>query len=138
MGGGVDFWYNLDCVELSGCDNPLHVAEAVGFLVAVLSALCEFWVGGEFDREGFVIDEVPVEDIEFGEGHGGDEFDDAVDAQEVAGGVDHDASVRDHWLIVYVDIGDLSVFDDLGEGLEGVDVAGVVAESDVDSLFVDG
>lgn len=62
-------------------------------------------MGAEDDWEGLVVHEVPVDDVEFGEGHGVDEFLDSGEFEEVAGGIDHDSSVFKFWLVLNVAMG---------------------------------
>lgn len=91
----------------------------------------------ELDWEGLVIDNVPMEDVEFRERHGLDDALDGSSAQEVSGGVDHDASVLEQWLILDDGVRDLVVLDDLRKRLQGIDISGVVSVLDLDSSCVD-
>ena len=80
---------------------------------------------------------MPVEDVEFGEGHRFNDTFNGSSAQEVSGGVDHDASILEQRLILNDSMGDLVVLDDLRKRLQGIDIPGVISILDLDSSCID-
>lgn len=119
----IDFRNDLDCIKASDPDEFLNVVNSVDLFGAVLAVLGEFWVRAELDWEGLIVDDVPVEDVQFRERHGFDDALDGSDAQEVSGRVDHDTSVLEQWLILDDGMRDLVVLDDLRERLQSIDIA---------------
>ena len=120
---GIDLRYDLNCIHSRSGQNLADIARSVNLRVAVFAGLSQFRVRDQEKGERLIIDDVPVQHVEFGQRHGIDESNDAIDTQEMPGGIDHDPPILQQRRISDVRMGYSSIFDNLGERFQGVDVA---------------
>lgn len=84
----------------------------VGFFGGVAGILCDFWMRVEDEWEGVLVDDMPVEDVEFVVHHGVDGLENHVERQVMPGCVDHQSAINEGRLVSYRDrqINDLALF----------------------------
>lgn len=89
-------------------------------------------MGCQLDGERFVITQVPMQDVEFRQGHGFDQPFDGVDFQEMPGTIDHDASMRHKGLVLNRSHLDPVALDHLRQGLQRIHIPTVGLHRDLD------
>ena len=58
--------------------------------------------GLELEGEALILDEVPVEDVEFGDVHGVQDLQDRIDCVVATGCVEHQSTIRVPWEVTYL------------------------------------
>ena len=78
-------------------------------------------------REGLVVDDVPVEYIQFGEGHGLNQSFDVVNTEIVPGRIYHDSLVLKQRLIFDGGKRNFTIFEQLRQRFKGVDISRIIS-----------
>jgi hypothetical protein len=137
VSGSVNFGDDLDGIEFCHADEAADVVRSVDLLGAVATVVGQLGVRAESDGEGLVVHQVPVQDVQLGQGHGLDQSLDGRHSQEVPRRVNHNTSVLQQGSIAYSHEGDATLLHDLRQRLKGVHVSGVIPEADGHSFSRD-
>lgn len=99
MSRGIQLGNDPDSSPKAILNNFSGLLRSVGLFRGMGSVLSDFRMRVEYEREGILIHDVPVENTELVVHHGIDCLQDQVERQEMPGSVNHEASIRKSRLI---------------------------------------
>lgn len=123
----IDFWHYLHSIQRSSLQNFVDIACSVNFRVAVFASFWKFRVRDQNKREGLVINNMPMKNVEFGKWHGSNESNDASNTQIMSSWINHDSSILQQRCIGDMSVRDFVIFDELWQRFKGVNVSWVVS-----------